>query len=59
MSFVKEVGARWSVSLYHFLGNPSMVKNGFVQAGISEAITNPTKISEITEDNDPNFLKYL
>ena len=51
MSIVKEVGACWLLYLYdYFLGNPN---KGFVQAGITEATTNPTKIREITEDNDP------
>ena len=54
MYIVKEVGARWLVSLHDYiLDNPNIVKNGFVQAGITEAITNPEKISAIMEDDDP------
>ena len=54
MSVIKEVGARWLVSLYdYFLSNPSIVRNGFVQAGIAEAISNPEKINEITQGSDP------
>ena len=52
MSVIKEVGAHWLVSLYdYFLSNPDIIKNGFVQAGIAEAITNPE--NEITEGDDP------
>ena len=51
MSIVKEVGARWLVSLYdYFMSNFSIIKNGFIQAGITEAISNPEMISEITQD---------
>ena len=40
------------VSLYdYFLSNPDIIKNGFVEAGIAEAITNPE--NEITEGDDP------
>ena len=54
MSVIKEVGARWLVSLYdYFLSNPSRVRNGFIQAGIVEAISNPEKINEITQGSDP------
>lgn len=46
-SVIKEVGARWLVSLYdYFLSNLDKIKNGFVQAGITEAITNPNNFSE-------------
>lgn len=54
ISIVKEVGAHWLVSLYdYFLSNPSTIKSGFIQAGITEAISNPEMINEITYDSDP------
>ena len=56
MSIVKEVGARWLVSLYdYFMSNSSIIKNGFIQAGITEAISNPERISEITQDPFSEF----
>ena len=39
------------MSLYdYFMSNSSIMKNGFIQAGITEAISNPERISEITQD---------
>ena len=56
MSVIKEVGARWLVSLYdYFLSNPSIVRNGFVQAGIAEAISNLEKINESTQGSGDPF----
>ena len=39
---MKEVGAKWLVSMHdYFQGHPKICKNGFVKAGIAEAISNP------------------
>ena len=50
MSIVK-VEPRWLLSLYdYFMSNSSIIKNGFIQAGITEATSNPERISEIMQD---------
>ena len=56
LDVIKEVGACWLVSLYDYLSShPDIRKNGFVQAGISGAISNPDSISQlqVTDENDP------
>ena len=53
LTVVKEVGARWLVSMYDYLqGHPETCKNGFVKAGIAEAISNPEKIAPKPTDDE-------
>ena len=55
MTVIKEVGARWLVSLYDYLlNNPDICSNGFAKAGITLAIANPDNISSLpTIATDP------
>ena len=55
MTVIKEVGARWLVSLYDYLlNNPDICSNGFSKAGITLAIANPDNISSLpTIATDP------
>ena len=46
LTVMKEVGAKWLVSMHdYFQGHPEICKNGFVKAGITEALSNPENIS--------------
>ena len=41
LTIMKEVGAQWLVSMYDYLrGNHEICKNGFLKAGIAQAISN-------------------
>ena len=52
---MKEIGARWLVSMYdYFQSRPEICRNGFVKAGIVDAISNPDNIAPASHDNCNN-----
>ena len=53
---MKEIGAKWLVFMYDYLqDHPEICKNGFVKAGIPQAISTPENIALILprDDEDP------
>ena len=60
LTVMKEIGARWLVSMYdYFQSRPEICRNGFVKAGIVDAISNPDNIAPASRDRSTVVHRFL
>ena len=51
LTVMKEVGAKWLISMYgNIWSRPEICKNGFVKAGIGEAISIPDNVAPVVHN---------
>ena len=56
LTIMKEIGARWLVSMYEYIQNkPEICRNGFRKTGIAEAMSSPESIAtfDMCDSEDP------